>query len=427
MKTILTSLICAAIINNAAAVSYCTPTYSFGPDNYDNISTIGFTASLYGTTFGNYTHTHTEGVGYTDKTNNTDPADWGGTTFGKTPVTLDVTVSSIEDYIIYVGAWVDWNDDYDFEDPNELLGVITVYPFSGTGTANFSIAETITQEGVHRVRIRTTDSADPATLTACSAMEFGESVDFLISIVEKPYCYDNSTYTPNYITGIPVNSYNINGEIIPVNILNTGITYVDMAPEGSDATFSIEQGDTFDLNINYLTEMEGLPYFYLLYVDHNDNGSFESGYELLGFAYTTLENESITLTVPESFTPGTHNLRIRIAQGADLDICDQEWLAAGMVIDEKINILERATTAVQNDESETLSVYPNPVTDFLQINHSAGSENSFKICDITGAEISSGTLQGSTRIDVRQWSKGVYFLTLISENKSIQERTIIVQ
>lgn len=428
MKKNLLTLICAVNIFFSNAQDYCIPEYSFGPDNYNHITGISFNSLWYGTTFGEYIRTYTDGVSYTDETISVMASDWGGATFGKNyPTTLNVDVYSVDDYTILVGAWVDWNNDGDFDDINEELGIQTIYPFSGIGSASFHIDETISKASFHRVRIRSTDGVDVAEVDPCSPLVFGEAIDFEISIVEKPYCYDNLTAFPNYQSGLPLNSIGFDDNQIPINIQNGGITYLDLAPEGTKPIHEAEIGNAFELSFEFPDLFFGAELHYVVYVDHNDNGEFEDGYEEVAEMSSEDIEVTFNLTIPETYASGTHNMRIRITLNEPMVICGPDLINPGLVIDEKITLFEPSASAIQTNISSIISIYPNPATELLFIEGDHIFNYQLKIIDVTGKEVISEILQQKTILDVSQWPKGMYFVTIYSGENLISSEKIIVQ
>lgn len=56
-------------------------------------------------------------------------------------------------------------------------------------------------------------------------------------------------------------------------------------------------------------------------------------------------------------------------------------------------------------------LYPNPTSDYIQIS-SLSVSKAFTIYDILGAQIKKGVISINEKIDVKNFSKGLYFLKL---------------
>ena len=90
------------------------------------------------------------------------------------------------------------------------------------------------------------------------------------------------------------------------------------------------------------------------------------------------------------------------------------------------------TVGIEEDveESEILSVYPNPVSDIVNVTFIGSNNTQISIYDVTGKQVfeknSSNTGLTQEKIDVSNLKKGIYFLMLTTaKNKSTQK--IIVQ
>jgi len=55
------------------------------------------------------------------------------------------------------------------------------------------------------------------------------------------------------------------------------------------------------------------------------------------------------------------------------------------------------------------SIYPNPSHDYIKISGLTTTEN-YTIHSIIGTNVYNGTISGNANIDIRNLSKGVYFL-----------------
>jgi hypothetical protein len=74
-----------------------------------------------------------------------------------------------------------------------------------------------------------------------------------------------------------------------------------------------------------------------------------------------------------------------------------------------------------------LSVYPNPTNDYLYISTSNATNYAIKIVDMLGNLVYSSVLKtGFEKIDVTQFQKGVYFVTLNNNGKSITTKKIVI-
>ena len=70
--------------------------------------------------------------------------------------------------------------------------------------------------------------------------------------------------------------------------------------------------------------------------------------------------------------------------------------------------LENSLTAVK------LIVYPNPVNELLYISHPTESKFKIHLSDITGKKIFKGEIQKQNPINISQYPKGIYLLTIMT-------------
>lgn len=104
--------------------------------------------------------------------------------------TLSVTYNDDGGYYIpanynpgRIGAWVDWNNDDDFDDANEFLGVL------GNLTVNQIVTFTVTvptgsSTGTKKLRVRSVFNDETLTSTdACTVKEYGETEDYALNVV----------------------------------------------------------------------------------------------------------------------------------------------------------------------------------------------------------------------------------------------------
>ena len=84
-----------------------------------------------------------------------------------------------------------------------------------------------------------------------------------------------------------------------------------------------------------------------------------------------------------------------------------------------------------NEEEETVfKIYPSPAQDYIQVVAEAQFRGlSYSIFDIQGKLIHSGNMQnqGSTRIDVSQFSSGMYAIQISDSSKGIVAKKIFVK
>lgn len=81
--------------------------------------------------------------------------------------------------------------------------------------------------------------------------------------------------------------------------------------------------------------------------------------------------------------------------------------------------------SVSDQGNTILSIDPNPATAFLEIEFRDISGTAYTIFGITGNRIRSGEIKSGEKLDISSLEKGIYFIEIISENKSIARERFI--
>ncbi|MFN5635622.1 MAG: GEVED domain-containing protein, partial [Flavobacteriia bacterium] len=95
-------------------------------------------------------------------------------------------------------VWIDYNDDNDFYDAGELIGYSSAATTAGYQTISFSINLACTPPfGTHRMRIRDAFATTASTMDPCATYGWGETEDYLITIVAGTPFAPAFTATPS--------------------------------------------------------------------------------------------------------------------------------------------------------------------------------------------------------------------------------------
>ena len=156
--------------------SYCTPYYSNSDANYIYIA--GFSTEDGETNISNTGTSLTSG-GYFDYYNSHSASAEAGQTIGFT-----VTPGSLVPTMKY-GMWIDWNQDYDFNDVGENVAIQNSgIQTNWTGIISIPIT---TSPGSYRVRIEGMYSGD-VDLNPCVDGHYGEAEDYQLIVLEASSC-----------------------------------------------------------------------------------------------------------------------------------------------------------------------------------------------------------------------------------------------
>ena len=95
-------------------------------------------------------------------------------------------------------------------------------------------------------------------------------------------------------------------------------------------------------------------------------------------------------------------------------------------INDQIDIMEGETLSAANNSLETFKVYPNPVSDVLRIQLKNNEADAAIIRDINGKELLQTTLTNELNtVNVKEFSAGVYFITLLNKSTSVKTIKLI--
>jgi len=81
-------------------------------------------------------------------------------------------------------------------------------------------------------------------------------------------------------------------------------------------------------------------------------------------------------------------------------------------------------SATREISDEALGIYPNPTTDFVQIEHGTFVPEHYWISNLQGAMVKSGSVSIENRIDFRELEPGIYLLNLESEGKLVRKKIV---
>ena len=164
---------------------------------------------------------------------------------------------------------------------------------------------------------------------------------------------------------------------------------------------------------------------YRVWIDYNQNGSFDDSGELVySRARTTTTPISGSFTVPASALNGTTRMRVSMKYNAYPTSC--ETFSYGEVEDYTVVISSTANQGIASGDRELinsdLSIYPNPVKHTLNISIMDAVGKTYTISNTLGQVIVKGDFTGI--LDVSSLSSGVYFLQINTETDSLIKRFI---
>lgn len=283
--------------------TYCIPTYSVGTSSGDYIQQI----QLAGVTA--VTGPNSSAPYYSDYTANTA---WQPILIPGNNYVLNITSGtySNDNY----AAWIDYNNDGDFNDANEYLGLVSSTLANQTLSLNFVVPSGLTT-GNLTMRVRCSYSTNP--MDPCAAYTYGETEDYTVKIQSNTavYCIPNpssGTTGGDYINGVSLGT---------INNQNTGST---TGPNYNDYTYL---STALSTNTSYVINIQSGLYstdYYAVWIDYNQDGDFNDAGEKLGEVQSSsgFQNLSINFTVPGTALIGSTTMRVRCVFGTpSMDPC----------------------------------------------------------------------------------------------------------
>lgn len=162
---------------------------------------------------------------------------------------------------------------------------------------------------------------------------------------------------------------------------------------------------------------------YAVWIDYNQNGTFEASERVFSRAATNATEVSGSFTVPASALNGSTRMRVSMKYNGTPTAC--ETFSYGEVEDYTIVIGTgtNGSYAIPDEfASNDLKIYPNPVRDILNV-ESTAEIKSYQVFDLAGKLVLNSSTS-TQKINVSQLSSGVYVLVMETEKGRVMERFI---
>jgi len=282
--------------------------------------------------------------------------------------------------------WIDFNHDFDFDDPGEE--VFFADHISTTINGSFVMPEVaLTGETRMRISMKWGNLLDP-----CDDFLYGEVEDYTVNITttnSSLYCNsqgDNSNL--EYINHISI------GDLNNTSGNNGGYgDYTNLALNTNlDATINVSLTPEFP-NIIY-TE------YWKIWIDYNKDGDFDDPNEEV-FSPDPSETTVVgSFTIPPDIPTGATRMRVSMKWNEEQTAC--ETFSYGEVedytifigsntllsVDERSNNHE-ADAIVSKNLKNSITVFPNPVDHFLNITYQLpAGQYEMRVFDIKGQQVS---------------------------------------
>lgn len=169
---------------------------------------------------------------------------------------------------------------------------------------------------------------------------------------------------------------------------------------------------------------ESLPEFTRIWIDINQNGTFETT-ELIfdqGTSYLGTVNGSIQ--IPTASILGKTRMRVQMAFQTENSVLPSVCgdFIAGEVEDYCVTITDEVTNTIQSEKTRSsILVYPNPAKDQLTIKMQGLKADKMLIYTATGKLIKEVSLSSITQINSADWANGIYILYVIDKRNVLIE------
>ncbi|MBT2623145.1 reprolysin-like metallopeptidase [Chryseobacterium sp. ISL-6] len=344
-------------------------------------------------------------------------------------------VATIDTEVFKTTARVDWNS---------VPGATYSVNYRKAGTTNWSnatspvnsvVLNNLEDETNYEVQVAAVVNSVPGTFSSNYAFKtkgLKTGVDYCLMTTGG-----NSTLSIAYSALLSLSLSNlVHSEGQTVSSISN--TYRDYS-EDPTKLINLIKGTQYTLSYSDYANRAGGQYndWFQVWIDYNRNGVFEAS-EKVGAknaipGANRRHTGTVVFTVPATAYSGDKTLRMRVAStffnGVD-DACGSpsvptgpnEFISAGSFRDFPVKITDAlAVNEVKGTNSE-IEIYPNPADTFVEVKNLKGKAD-YKIYSAEGRLVQSGKLDGQ-RINVASLIKGMYIISITSENKTYNTKLI---
>ena len=197
---------------------------------------------------------------------------------------------------------------------------------------------------------------------------------------------------------------------------------------------SVASGSTNTITISAGFATTSYTEYWSIWIDLDQNGTFENDEQMVSGSSSSSSNLTASITIPSSASLGTTRMRVSMKYNSDQSAC--ETFSYGEVEDYTVNITNTLisdetyvvdysnTTALGYEEAFTLSTYPNPVNEYVQVNiKNPSPSSSYRIMSLRGLLVQEGLLTDNV-IDTSRLSYGIYIFE-VSDGQKINRSKLV--
>ncbi|MDY0780506.1 GEVED domain-containing protein [Tenacibaculum sp. IB213877] len=171
--------------------------------------------------------------------------------------------------------------------------------------------------------------------------------------------------------------------------------------------------------------------FFTIWIDFNQNGTFESSEEVVAGSSSSAGNLSADVVVPANAVLGNTRMRVSMKYNSKSTACEN--FGDGEVEDYTVNISNGArsfnsnvsATRLGNEAVSDVMAYPNPATSFVQVklNTRNTSNATYRIVNTLGQSVQAGRLD-NTNVNVSKLQTGMYILEVNDGQKLLTTKLV---
>lgn len=332
------------------------------------------------------------------------------------PIEIHMSSALYQDTVI---AWIDWSNNYEFEESESLA--LSAPDSNNIVYGMISVPENAEMQ-MTRLRIRSTqdkeDNLEPCGIYA------GELEDYQLLVAASPvsYCPVKSNYVRNeFIREV---------EIADMKSRTNGYDYSDYS---SFRSANVHRGDTY--NVRLVPEIKGdsVTMRWRIWIDYDMNGDF-NGVDEMVVSEGSKEEITTSITIPDDAVYGFTMMRIMMQKGETPTPCED--ISFGEIEDYGINIKPRIT-GIEDQEmimwnNPQILAYPNPSDGVfnLAITLQNQSDLSLDVVNSLGQVVHQRTIHGfqgtnTEKIDITHLSEGMYYLFIKTAEGRLSQTRIL--
>ncbi|MBI9055631.1 MAG: T9SS type A sorting domain-containing protein [Bacteroidales bacterium] len=209
---------------------------------------------------------------------------------------------------------------------------------------------------------------------------------------------------------------------------STGASYSDFTSMTANVALGSSQTIYFSCGFSSSTYTE----YWHAWIDWDHSGTFDSDEEMATGSSSSSANLSGTFTVPSDAVLGTTRMRVTMKYNAAATSC--ETFSYGEVEDYTVNVTTARNdnrinldgTEIGNEDPTSISIYPNPAEDHINVMVSNGNRiGTISIYSVTGNLIKVVDMNGQEQeIQISDIPVGVYFISVDDEKESLVTKFI---